>query len=106
MKAINYQCLYLVDDARYLYTAFNQDGSLCGFINPPVRDFQAGIWVDSVTGGCGELILFDRWDTSMREPKDFVDTRTPHLRKGTKVKPATIVGKKRIFYHRDTHEQK
>jgi hypothetical protein len=96
MKNINYQCLYTVDDSKFFYTAFDHDGRLFGFENAPVRDFNNLEWVDSVTGEPGELIPFDRWDVSMREPVDMADFRTPHLRKGTKLKSISTAGKKGV----------
>ena len=77
MKGIKYQFVQNVDDTRYLYTAFNQDGSLCGFVNPPVRNYAMGIWVDSVTGESGDLINYEAWDQSMRIIADMADCRKP-----------------------------
>jgi hypothetical protein len=101
VKAINFQCQYDVDDRKYAYTAFNRDGSLCGFENAPVRNFQVGVWVDSVTGGYGELLQFDRWDVSMREPSEMADRRYAFQRKGTKSKPLSVAGKRGKHYKRD-----
>lgn len=79
MKGINYQCIYTIDDSRYPYTAFNHDGSLCGFANPPVRNFAMGIWIDSVTGEPGDVLPYERWDQSMRELSQVQDCHRPKV---------------------------
>lgn len=79
MKGVMYQCLYDIDDIKHPYTAFNQDGSLCGFQNPPVRNFNLGVWIDSVTGGPGDLLLYERWDQSFRETKFFKNCHDPKI---------------------------
>jgi len=88
MKSINFQCVYLVDDSQYKYTAFNHNGELFGFVNPPVRNFELMEWVDSVTGDPGGFIPFDSWDTSLREPDQLIDCRkkiTHGRQKGVKI---------------------
>lgn len=75
LKAINYQCVYDFEADRYPYTAFDQTGQLHGFQNLPVRNFEYGEWVDSVTGEPGELILFSTWDTSLKTTAEQDDVR-------------------------------
>ena len=106
MKGINYQCVYRnIDNERYPYTAFNLDGSLTAFVNPPVRNYDMGIWVDSVTGYAGDLVLFEAWDQSMRETDEMADCRIPRSRFGTKSKPSSNRGKKGIQFSKENpHE--
>lgn len=92
-----YQFIYEYDDIKYPYTARNYDGAMYGFKNLPVRNFDLKIWLDSVTGEPGELILFDQWDNSMRITAELADlrkvgdrrwtvTRTPDGKRGSKFK--------------------
>lgn len=96
MKAIGYYCQYTVDDQKYLYTAFNYDGSLSGFQNPPIRDYEMREWIDSVTGKPGDMIPHDRWVSSMRVTSECHDTSVgPKFRKDNNPKNISTKGKKR-----------
>lgn len=81
-KFIQFIALYDISD-EYKYIAFNREGILCGFTNAPVRDFENGQWVDSVTGSTGEMILFNKWDESSREVALLTDMHRhpPQIRK-------------------------
>jgi hypothetical protein len=74
MKAVNLQCVYDIPDS-YPWIARNRDGVLCGFQNPPVRDYQSGNgeWIDSVDGSNGEIILYGKWELSVRETRLLKD---------------------------------
>lgn len=84
MKGIIYQCVYDIDDKKYPYTAFNYDGSLCGFQNLPVRNFNLGIWVDSVTGDTGEVLPYEQWDQSARDTAIMKDCRASKINRKEK----------------------
>lgn len=71
-KTVNFQISYELTD-EYPYYARNKFGMLMGFANAPIRDFETGEWLDCVTGSNGELILFAKWDTSVRKFDDFQD---------------------------------
>ena len=101
MKGINFQCLYDIEETRYPYAAVNNNGEVCGFINPPVRNFELLQWVDSVTGEPGEPFPFERWDVSARVLAEVADARRPQDRGKRKPKPATIYGKKFQTFKRD-----
>ena len=72
MKHINLQRAFRIPEG-VTYIAHNQDGSLVGFNNPPIRDYERKIWIDSATGEAGVLVTFDRWDTSLRMVADLAD---------------------------------
>ena len=74
MKTVNLQCVYEIPD-EYSWIARNRDGILCGFRNPPIRDYIAGDgeWIDSTDGSYGEIILFVKWEVSVREVKSLRD---------------------------------
>jgi len=74
MKLVDLHDVYDVPE-EYKFIAFNREGILCGFQNAPVRDFENGQWVDSVTGSTGEMILFGKWDQSSREVQLLYDLR-------------------------------
>lgn len=74
MKSVNLQCIYEIPD-DYMYIALNQDGVVMGFYNAPVRDGKLGMWQDCVTGSYGEIIPYDKWETSVRKVEDMTDVR-------------------------------
>jgi hypothetical protein len=67
---VNFQRVYEVP-LDYTFVAINGDGVLCGFRNPPVRDFEHLEWIDSTDGSTGEIILYEKWETSCREVSDL-----------------------------------
>jgi hypothetical protein len=71
---------------EYPWVARNRDGMLMAFANPPVRDYDEGVWIDSVDKSYGEIIPFPHWDVSVTETKYLVSTREAFLRRGTKEK--------------------
>jgi hypothetical protein len=79
MKSVSTNLIYPIPD-KFPYIARNIEGILHGFVNAPVRDNKNGMWIDSVTGDYGEVILYPAWDTSVRTVTDLFDTRTPRGR--------------------------
>jgi hypothetical protein len=100
MKGVNYQVLYDVDDRKYPYTAFNNDGALTGFQNLPVRNFETLEWIDSVTGVSGDLIPFGRWVSSMRIMEDMRDMRIPPCKRPRRTDVRALLGKKGTRFKR------
>lgn len=72
MKHVNFQRWEKISD-EFVYYAGNGDGSLVAFVNPPVRDFDRKIWIDSVTGSPGTLIPYLKWDRSVKMFDDLID---------------------------------
>ena len=72
MKHVNFQRYEKLTD-EYVYYACNGDGSLVAFVNPPVRDYDLKIWIDSVTGKAGTLIPNLKWDRSVKMFDDLID---------------------------------
>jgi hypothetical protein len=82
MKTVNLQCVYEIPDDEFFWLALNQNGTVVGFRNAPIRDTALGEWIDSVTGDPGTMIQFDRWEMSVREIKDLSDIiKKGHLKK-------------------------
>lgn len=81
-KIVNFQCFYEVP-TQFKYVAINQNGTLNGFQNAPIRDFLTCEWQDSVTGDWGTMIPFTKWDTSVRKVEELTDmsTRMPGIKK-------------------------
>lgn len=96
-KRVQFSIVYDIP-VRYTHVAFNREGVLSGFINPPERVLDAiefdnkqgkyvkregGEWYDEKNkekAPYGETILFDTpdgkgWDTSVREVAVLKDTR-------------------------------
>jgi len=67
MKMVNFQGGFEIDEAKFPWVARNHDGRLVGFAHAPIRDYQLEQWIDSVDGSYGEIILFDKWETTARE---------------------------------------
>jgi hypothetical protein len=84
MKTINFQIIQDVDDAIYPWIARNLDGTLIGFRNAPVRDYDNKVWMDPTDKSYGEIIPYPTWDTSVREPKDFVDRKEMYIKRDRK----------------------
>lgn len=96
MKGLQIVRVYDVNENDYPYVASDYEGRLCGFQNPPVRDFSQREWIDSVTGDPGDIIPYKRWDQSMREPSEMMDCHLP--RKPKKPRNDSIHGKKGVVY--------
>jgi hypothetical protein len=69
----NFQAYYEIPTETYTHVAFNRDGALVGFRHPPIRDYKNGWWVDPTDGSAGDLILYERWDTSIKETSTLTD---------------------------------
>lgn len=100
MKGINLQCVYDVDDEKYPFVAFNQQGQLFGFVNPPVRDYKNLEWIDSATGDPGDLIPYSGWDSSARETKECYDIHSNGSRTPRASVPMSPEGKRYIKFKR------
>ena len=73
MKLVNFQLAYPIDDAAYKWVAVNKNGNVVCFKNAPVRDYEYGEWIDSTDGTTGELILFEKWENSVRTTAELTD---------------------------------
>jgi len=73
-KIVNFQ-RYQECPEEYRYYAINRDGSLVAFVNPPIRDFDRNIWIDSTDGKEGALVIYKNWKTSVRKYGELVDKR-------------------------------
>lgn len=69
---VNFQRIFHVPD-HIKFVACNKEGIMCGFMNPPIRDFEYCEWIDCVTGSTGEILPYESWDVSVREVKDLCD---------------------------------
>ena len=58
----------------FTHIATNKDGVINAFVNAPVRDFNLGVWIDSVTGDYGTLIECDTWDQSVKSLDTTIDS--------------------------------
>ena len=76
MKGINCQHVYDVDPAVHRYIAANRFGNVMGFRNPPIRDYDNHEWIDSVDGSSGELLLYSKWDVSVKKTADISDSQS------------------------------
>ena len=74
-KSVNFQCVYEVSDSEYTHVAINQNGVLVGFHHAPVRDTRIGEWIDCTDGSGGELIPYDKWETSARTTAELTDMK-------------------------------
>jgi len=101
-KRFKFQIYFWVN-SEYNYLAFNQDGSLNGFMHPPIRDFELGVWQDSVDGSYGHVVPYDGWDTSVKKTSEMSDQsninvpqRTREKREREKAKNGNSNNEKRV----------
>lgn len=74
MITSNFQLFYDLPDG-YDYFCVNRNGTLVAFVNPPIRDFDYGEWIDSVDGSTGTIIPYEKWDVCLKCRKDIRDQR-------------------------------
>jgi len=60
---------------KYTYFAINEDGTMVGFYNAPVRDYAKRVWIDCTDGSFGEMINYEPWDISVRRVADLADMK-------------------------------
>jgi hypothetical protein len=78
----------MIDEKIHTHVAQNFNGQICGFQNPPVRNYDLNEWMDSVTGEPGDLLSVERWEITARVTADMQDLRYINDRKGHGIKKA------------------